>query len=118
MKSKFLLFLAVALAALLTSACQTPVTPNVTVYQTVGIGPTSPASPAASPAPSNCPAIARIGVVATNASGAQVTTARVGEVVRLDATPKDATNAPVPPQCHGPTAVWSVSGPCTLTGNG
>ena len=39
------------------------------------------------------------------------------EVVRLDATPKDGQNNPVPAVCHAAGVQWALSGPCTLMGN-
>lgn len=108
------LCLGIIAAALALPTCTTPVTVNNILQSAV---PASP-SPAVSPLPVNCPTIARIGIIATNGSGSSVTIAHVGETVRLDATPKDSQNSPVPASCHGPTATWSYSGPCTLTGNG
>lgn len=85
------------------------------IINIIGGGPS--ASPSPGSVPAGCPSVLRVGIVA-EFDGGQVTSWRVGDVPRLDITPKDATNAPVPSQCHGQIVTWSLSREgCKLQGD-
>ena len=120
MKPKRILAIgSVAIGALLALviACTVPQEPtpvSQTTTVTVNIG--SQASPSPAPA-NNCPPVLRVGVVATM-DGGIVTSFRVRDTPRLDATPKREDSSPVPSTCHGQTVTWGLSGTaaCALSG--
>jgi len=102
----FLVFLAAALAL----GCQQPYPPGapsqVTVTQTQTVG-----GPQASPSPgtSTCNPVARVDISAP-------TRLSVGDIARLDATPRDTAGNPRADVCNLADGVsWGVAGPCALS---